>query len=78
MRDLTITTLSDEFGQYVIYLRYECGDFRRCHPHTLPAFAGWDATLDAVVRRLRCSKCNQKRCTARTVPMTTPRGYKSH
>jgi hypothetical protein len=40
MRDLKITKLSDEFGQYVIYLRCECGDIRRCHPHTLAAFAG--------------------------------------
>jgi hypothetical protein len=78
MRDLNITKLSDEFGQYVIYLRCECGHIRRCSPHTLAAFAGWDALLENVVRRLRCSKCNQKRCTARTVPMTTPRGYKSH
>jgi hypothetical protein len=45
----------------------------RCSPHTLAAFAGWDARLDDVVRRLRCSKCHEKRCTARAVPMTTPR-----
>jgi hypothetical protein len=78
MRDLKITKLSDEFGQYVIYLRCECGHIRRCSPHTLAAFAGWDAQLEDVVRRLRCSKCNEKKCTARAVPMTTPRGYKSH
>ena len=78
MRDLKIEKLSDEFGQYVIYLKCACGHIRRCHPHTLAAFAGWEASLDQVVKRLRCSKCNQKQCTARAVPMTTPRGYKSH
>jgi hypothetical protein len=56
MRDLKITKLSDEFGQYLIYLRCECGHIRRCHPHTLAAFAGWDARLDDVVRRLRCQR----------------------
>ena len=78
MRDPKIMKLSDEFGQYVIYLRCECRHIRRCHPHTLAAFAGWDARLEDVVRRLRCSKCNAKKCTARTVPMTTPRSYKRH
>jgi hypothetical protein len=78
MRDLQIDKLSDEFGQYVIYLRCACGHLRRCHPDTLAAFAGWDAKLGDVVKRLRCSKCQQRQCTARTVSMTTPRGYKSH
>ena len=78
MRNLKIPKLSDEFGQYVIYLRCECGHIRRCHPHTLAAFAGWDARLDDVVKRLRCTKCNAKKCTARTVRDAAPRGYKSH
>jgi hypothetical protein len=78
MRDLHIEKLSDEFGQYVIYLRCECGHIRRCHPNTLAAFAGWEARLDDVVRRLRCTKCNAKKCTARTVRDTVPRGYKSN
>jgi hypothetical protein len=51
---------------------------RRCHPYTLAGFAGRDARLDVVVRQLR-SKCNWKKCTARTVGRdTVPRGYKSH
>jgi hypothetical protein len=78
MRDLHIKILSDEFGQYDIYLRCECGHIRRCFPKTLASIAGWSAKLDDVVKRLRCSKCHQKKCTARTVAMTMPRGYKSH
>jgi hypothetical protein len=78
MRDLKIELLSDEFGQYEILLTCLCGHTRRCMPHTLAAFAGWDAKLNDVVRRLRCSKCDKKRCTARTFALTKPRGYKSH
>jgi hypothetical protein len=29
-----------------------------------------------VVRRLRCSKCHQKNCTARTVPQQKPRSWR--
>ncbi len=78
MRDVSIEKLDDEYGQYVIYLKCHCGHIRRCDPHTLAAFAGWQARLADVVPRLRCSKCHQKRCTARTVALITPRGYKSH
>ena len=42
MRDLKIEKLSDEFGQYVIFLKCSCGHIRRCNPSTLAAFAGWD------------------------------------
>lgn len=60
MRDLKVEKLCDEFGQYLIYLCCECGHERRCYPRTLAAVAGWDAKLDDVARRMRCSKCNQK------------------
>lgn len=76
MRRLNITKLSDEFGQYVIFLECACGHTRRASPHTLAAFAGWDANLADVVRRLRCSKCDQKKCTARAIELIKPRGYR--
>jgi hypothetical protein len=78
VRDLKVTKLSDEFGQYAIFLECACGHSRRCTPNTLAAFAGWDANLSDVVKRLRCSKCEQKKCKARVVAVTVPRGYKSH
>jgi len=78
MRDIQVTRLNDDFGQYVILLSCACGHIRECTPHTLAAFAGWDALLADVVRRMRCSKCHQKRCTARTMQLPTPRGYKRH
>ena len=78
MADLNIKKLSDAFGQYEIVLKCECGHIRQCHPHTLAAFAGWEALLDDVVKRMRCTKCGKRKCTARTIKDTAPRGYKSH
>jgi hypothetical protein len=51
-RDPRIDKLSDEFGQYLILLKCECGHERRCNPNTLAAFAGWDTRLKDVVRRM--------------------------
>jgi hypothetical protein len=76
MRDLKVDKLSDEFGQYVILLECPCGHTRRCNPSTFAAFAGWDARLDDVVKRLRCSKCNLRRCKARALPQQKPRGLR--
>jgi hypothetical protein len=78
MRDLKIERLSDEFGQYEILLTCTCGHSRRCHPKTLALIAGWDAKLADVVRRLRCSKCGERKCSARATVLSPPRGYKSH
>lgn len=79
MRDLKITKLSDEFGQYELILKCEgCLRERRTTPHMLANLCGWDAPLIDVARRMRCSTCGAKRCRARAVPMTTPRGYKNH
>ncbi|MDB6042433.1 MAG: hypothetical protein JWM63_984 [Gammaproteobacteria bacterium] len=77
--DFQIEKLADEFGQYVLYRKCEsCLNERRNTPHLLAKLCGWDAKLTDVVRRLRCSICGQKKCAARAVPMTPPRGYKSH
>jgi hypothetical protein len=79
MAALNITKLSDEFGQYTLVLK--CGSClreRHTTPHLLAKLCGWDARLDDVARRMRCSICGAKRCTARAVPITKPRGYKSH
>ena len=64
MRSPRVVKLSDEFGQYSIRLVCECGYSRLCYPHELAKFAGWDAVLADLVRRLRCSKCGQKKCAA--------------
>jgi hypothetical protein len=76
MRDLKIDKLSDELGQYLIFIECTCRHTRRCHPQTLAAIAGWDTRLVDVVKRMRCSQCNQKKCTARTVCQQKPRGLR--
>jgi hypothetical protein len=78
MRPLQITKLSDEFGQYQILLTCECGHTRKCNPQTLARIAGWDVKLDDLLKRLRCSKCGEKKCTAKVMCEIAPRKYKSH
>lgn len=73
-----IDKLSDEFGQYELVLICPCGHSRKCYPKTLAAFAGWDARLVDIAKRMRCSKCGHKGCTWRAVEMQKPRGYRSH
>lgn len=72
-----IEKLSDEFGQYTLVLKCAaCGHERATHPTTLGRLCGWDAKLTDVEKRLRCSKCDKKRCTLRAIPPRKPRGYK--
>ena len=79
MRDLKINKLRAEFGICELHLKCElCLHERKVAPHLLATLCGWDARLEDVERRMRCSVCRQKKCTARAVPLTTPRGYKSH
>jgi hypothetical protein len=73
-----IEKLSDEFGQYTLVLKCAaCGHERNADPHTLARLCGWDTWLDEVVKRLRCSKCNRKKCQWRAFPPKKPRGYSS-
>ncbi|SRR6266851_4054186 len=69
-----IDKLSDEFGQYTLVLRCSaCGHERTAEPHTLGRMCGWDAKLEDVAKRMRCSKCGKKQCTLRAVPPRKPR-----
>ncbi len=73
MRDFKVDRLSDEFGQYEIFLQCPCGHERRCRPETLARIAGWDARLEAVARRMRCSKCARRGCRVRVVALAAGR-----
>jgi hypothetical protein len=74
-RDFNVTRLSDEFGQYLLYLKCSgCAHERQTYPNLLAHLCGWDATLQTVEKRLRCSKCGKKRCHIRAVPLQKPRG----
>jgi hypothetical protein len=69
MGDLEIKLLRDEFGQYELILKCEsCLRERRTTPHMVANICGWDSLLEDVVRRMRCSVCGKKKCTARAVP----------
>jgi hypothetical protein len=73
-----IDKLSDEFGQYTLVLKCsECGHERTAEPYMLGRLCGWDARLEDVAKRLRCSKCGKKKCDLRTFPPRKPRGYTS-
>jgi hypothetical protein len=74
-RDFNVIQLSDEFGQYLLYLRCStCAHERQTYPRLLAHLSGWDATLRTVEKRLRCSKCGNKTCEIRAVPLQKPRG----
>jgi hypothetical protein len=74
--DFHINRLSDEFGQYTLVMKCsECGHERKAEPLTLGRLCGWDARLEDVAKRMRCSKCGKKRCTLRAFPPKKPRGY---
>lgn len=59
-----VVKLADNFGQYVITITCECGHSRTARPQTFAAIAGWDALLADVVKRLRCSRCGKRKCSA--------------
>jgi hypothetical protein len=73
-----VEKLSDEFGQYTLVLKCAaCGHERITEPHTLVRLCGWNAKIEDVAKRMRCSMCGKKKCTARAVPPRKPRGYTS-
>lgn len=73
-----IEKLSDEFGEYRLVLSCAaCGHERSAEPRTLGRLCGWDALLEDVARRLRCSKCGAKQGRLKALPLTKPRGYSS-
>jgi hypothetical protein len=72
---LKVEKLSDNFGQYTILLKCECGHTRKAIPKTFANVAGWDARLVDMVKRLRRSKCNQKKVTFTVHP---PSVYDKH
>jgi hypothetical protein len=73
-----IERLSDEFGQYDLELRCgACGHQRTTLPESLARIFGWSAKLADVAARLRCSRCDAKRCELRAFRPRKPKGYSS-
>ena len=70
---MKIEKLGDQFAQYELELKFEgCGHVRRTTPHLLARICGWDAPLEVVARRMRCSSCGRRRCEGRAVAVLKP------
>jgi hypothetical protein len=65
---LTVVKLSDHFGRCILTLKRECSHTRIAQPQTLARLTGWDALLADVVKRVRCSQCGKRRCSAMVRP----------
>jgi hypothetical protein len=74
-----VEKLSDEVGLYTLVLTCRsCLRERHTTPNLIAHICGWDARLVDVAKRMRCVTCGAKQCTARAVPVTVPRGHRSH
>jgi hypothetical protein len=61
-QEFRIEKLLDEFGQYELILKCESSlRERRATPHMVANICGWDARLEDVARRMRCSICGKKK-----------------
>ena len=67
---INVVKLADHFGQHVLTVSCECGHTRTAQPQTLARFAGWDALLVDVVKRIRCSRCGARKSSVAVRPET--------
>jgi hypothetical protein len=76
MRSLDhIQRLSDEGGRsWVVDVRCRCGRAGWLEPQRLAQRVGWNATLDSLRQRLRCTACGEKGLTIIAIPAPRPRG----
>jgi hypothetical protein len=76
MRTLAhIQRLSDEGGRgWLVDVRCVCGRTGWLEPAILAQQVGWDATLESLTQRLRCTQCGQKELTLTAIPAPRPRG----
>jgi hypothetical protein len=51
-----------------------CDHTRRVYPQTLAAIAGWEARLEDIARRMRCTKCGKRECQLKPSSLLAPRG----
>lgn len=59
-----IHKLDDRFGNYVlIVICKKCGHKRYAQPEVYARIVGWKVTLDALMKRLRCSQCRAREPT---------------
>jgi len=71
-----IKKLDDALGHFLVQITCKCGAQRILEPEALARLCGASATLEAVGRRMRCSKCGDegrggRRCLRAAHPWPT-------
>ena len=66
-----IKKLDDALGHFLVQITCKCGARRIAEPEVLARLCGASATLEAVGKRMRCSKCGTK--SAEVVAVSIPR-----
>jgi hypothetical protein len=66
-----IKKLDDAFGHFLVKISCRCGAHRIAEPEALARLCGRSATLEAVGKRMKCSKCGTK--GAEVVAVSIPR-----
>jgi hypothetical protein len=75
----TVTRLNDRFGDYVINVQCrKCKHSREIDPHALAKLVGWEAELEKLADRFRCSKCHAKSVDLQIGFEKKPRRWNSH
>jgi hypothetical protein len=52
-----IKKLDDCFGQFLVRVTCKCGAAREITPDARARLVGWQATLEELAQRMRCSQC---------------------
>jgi hypothetical protein len=68
-----IKKLNDALGHFYVRIACSCGATREAKPEALARLCGDAATLEAVGKRMRCSKCGAKGATVVAVAIPRPR-----
>jgi len=69
-----IKKLDDALGHFGVQITCKCGARRIAEPEVLARLCGSSATLEAVGKRMRCSKCGKKVAEVVAVARPRPRG----
>jgi hypothetical protein len=72
-----VKKLNDALGQFQVQITCRCGAQRIAEPEALARLCGSSATLEAVGKRMRCSKCGAKgaEVVAISIPRLRGRGF---
>ena len=68
-----IKRLDDAFGMFLVRISCKCGAERTYKPDALARLCAASATLDAVGKRMRCSRCGSKGAEVLAVSIPRPR-----